>query len=143
MSSHPVLSMGEMALTLEKDLIVVGRDAVIEMNHRRALHYQLRGEIRAGQLFLTGVCVEDPSDAYTCIFPNLLDDETTGIMIARDYARYLYASPTLLTKKRLPEIEAERVLQRSDVRLYGPHPEVPDNVQASQGAAVPARNPAA
>jgi hypothetical protein len=116
-SRRAILSVDKVSLGLEKNLIVVGSDEV--MSHHRELHYKLRGEIRAGQLFLTGVCIEEPSDAYTCIFPNLLNDESMGIMIARDYARKLYASAALITKSHLTDIEAEQMLQRSDVRLYG------------------------
>jgi len=111
-------------LALEKDSIVVGTDEVV-IENRSPLHYKLRGEIRAGQLFLTGICVEDPSDAYTCIFPNLLNDVSPGVMIARDYARRLYASAALMSKRHMPHIEAEKNLRQSEVRLYGWLPSPP------------------
>jgi hypothetical protein len=117
-TSRTVLSVDRASLKLERDQIIVGTaEAVVE--NRSALHYNLRGEIRAGQLFLTGVCAEDPSDAYTCIFPNLLNDVSSGVMIARDYARRLYASATVMTQRRIPDSEAEKILRQSDVRLYG------------------------
>jgi hypothetical protein len=132
-SPREILSVDKVALVLEKDLIVVGKDQVVGGN-RSALHYKLRGEIRSGQLFLTGICIEDPSDAYTCIFPNLLNDESEGVMIALDYARKLYASATLITKRPFTVSEAKKKLRQSGVRLYGSNLEVRDKTRTSRGA---------
>jgi hypothetical protein len=66
-------------------------------------------------------CTRDSfsSDAYTCIFPNLLNEVSSGVMIAREDGRRLYASAAVITKRSLPKDVAEALLRQSDVPLDG------------------------
>jgi len=98
-------------------MIVVGEDRV-QVQHRRSLRYSLRGQINGGCRYITGIGIDDPTDSYTAIFPNLLDDEMIGVLTARDYGKRLYAAPILLTKEDFEPSKALSKLSQSGVQFY-------------------------
>lgn len=113
----PVMISSQLELSLRKQLIVTGTERV-QVDHRRSLTYLLRGQIRAGQFFFTAICLQDPSEVYSGMFPNLLDDEAVGMIVAKDYDRKLYSSPALITKKELDFDSAGEILKKSDINFY-------------------------
>ncbi len=112
-----VLAKSALHLTLEKNLIISGAEEV-KVDHRRALTYSVRGQINSGCLYLTGISNEDPSDSYTMIFPNLLDEKMLGLVTGRDYARNLFSSPAFLSPQELNETEATGALVKSNAQYY-------------------------
>lgn len=117
-STKPVLATSTIKLTLKRHMLVEGTEETQIPDHD-PLHYNLRGEIRAGQLIITGVCVEDPSDAYVCLFPNLIERKSVGISIGRDYKGSHYASPAVLSRKSLTESEVIQQIIGSGIRSFG------------------------
>jgi hypothetical protein len=109
---------------VSNESIVTG-ETVTVVQHRKPLHYRLRGQISAGRLFYTAVCVEDPSDAYCAMFGTLLDDEFVGVITGWDYSQAPYASPIALTRSELGPEEARAVLQRGRPRFLSAGPAVP------------------
>lgn len=105
-------------IALEKNLVITG-EAKVQVSHRRSLNYKIRGQVNSGNLYYTGVCVEDPSDAYTAMFKNLLDDQVSGIISGWDYDKCSYTSPILLSKVELSEEEVEKILLQSKIKNFG------------------------
>ncbi|OCQ89406.1 hypothetical protein BCD64_27005 [Nostoc sp. MBR 210] len=117
LSKFPILVSSKLQMVINSNLVVNGFEDV-QVDHRRALNYKLRGQIRAGQLHFTCICAQDSSEVYSGMFPNLLDDDAIGIIIARDYDRNLYASPALISKKQKNPDEAISILNNSEVKFY-------------------------
>jgi hypothetical protein len=114
-----VLAHAVVEFTLGKNLIVMGKSTV-KVEHRRGLSYKIRGEINSGNLYYTAVCVEDPSDAYSAMFKNLLDDQALiGVISGWDYEKASFVSPLLLSKKELEYKEVERILLQSKIKFFG------------------------
>jgi hypothetical protein len=67
----------------------------------------------------TAVCVEDPSDAYSAMFKNLLDDQAIGVISGWDYEKASFVSPLLLSKKEREYKEVERILLQSKIKFFG------------------------
>lgn len=100
-----------------KNTIVNGRET-IEASHRRSITYYLRGQINSGILYVTGVNVEDNSDAFSIIFNNLLDDVIYGLIIAIDYNKKLYSSPAFISRNQVTDSEAKKILKCIDAQHY-------------------------
>ena len=111
------LAKSSIKLKLEKNLIISG-DEEVKVDHRRALTYSIRGQINSGCLYLTGISNEDPSDSYTMMFPNLLDEKMQGLVTGRDYERNLFSSPALLSFQEIDGDTALRILGNSNAKYY-------------------------
>lgn len=118
LSSDSIITHSTFELVLEKNLIVSGEENV-QFNHRKALKYLIRGQIRSGQFLFTAICTQDSSEIYTGMFPNLLDDEALGVILAKDYQRELYCSPALIIKNKITTNTAKKKLSNAPVNMYG------------------------
>lgn len=119
LSKKAVLVCSKIELRLVSGLIVEGTE-IVQADHRQSLEYALRGEIRAGQFYFTCICKQDPSEVYAGMFPNLLDKEATGAIVAKDYERELYASPAMLSKsEQSPEDVADH-FRLARIKLLSP-----------------------
>ncbi len=116
--SAEYLAHSVLQFAAQKNLVITG-SVEVKADHRRPLRYRIRGQLSGGNLYYTGVCVDDPSDAYCAMYRNLLDDQIAGVMVSWDYDRKPYASPVLLVKKELQQIEAEKLLRQFEVTLFG------------------------
>lgn len=105
-------------LSLERNHVVTG-ETKVQTERRRSLTYRARGHINSCNLYYTGVCIEDPSDAYVAMYQNLLDDEVAGIIAGWDYSKAPYASPIILSKKELSTEEAEGKLLNARPKFFG------------------------
>ncbi|MEO1527072.1 MAG: hypothetical protein AAFX06_16660 [Planctomycetota bacterium] len=120
-SKKPVFVSSKLKLQIRSGLIVEGTEHV-QVDHRKRLEYRIRGEIRAGQFHFSAICVHDPSEVYTGMFPNLLDDEATGAIVARDYDRVLFTSPALMSKSELTFEQVAERFRSAKVKLHSPPP---------------------
>jgi hypothetical protein len=112
------LSHAVMDIKLQKNMIIEG-ECVNEVHHRRALKYGIRGQINSGQLYYTGICVDDPSDAYCAMFKNLLDNRILGVITGWDYEKEAFVSPILLTKEKMDLNQVRELLGKSTLKYFG------------------------
>lgn len=121
LSNSTILVSSKLQMEIDSNLVVQGLENV-EVDHRRSLMYKLRGQIRAGQLHFTCICEQDTSEIYSAMFPNLLDDDAVGMILARDYDRNLYGSPALISKQLKSREEAINIMNNAKVIFYSSAP---------------------
>jgi hypothetical protein len=75
--------------------------------------YKLLGEIRQGRMIITGASVQDPSDFFTAVFPNLIgkgQHPIVGTITAFDWNGELYTGPMVLSGSEMSLDELTKVI---------------------------------
>ena len=91
-------------------------------SEREVAKYKLLGEIRMGRMVITGASVQDPSDFFAVIFPNLMgkgQHPIVGTMTAFDWQGKFYTGPMVLSRSpmnlnELAEVVSVALAQSSD-----------------------------
>lgn len=83
-----------------------------------ALHYTVRGEIRAGKMVMTDSCVEDETDFALLLYPNLRASTTLiGLWSGVDNRGLPIAAPAVLSRKSLTSDEVFRLAASAAMHL--------------------------
>jgi hypothetical protein len=117
----PIWFQGTQKLQINKNR-VTGTTELI--NHPLgSLHFILKGEVRAGRMIITDVCVEDETEFATVVYSNVrFHTQLFGIWTGLDNKLRPIAAPALLSREERNVDELNKLLAGSPLLLVAVNP---------------------
>lgn len=114
--SEPFWLRGECHLNIKKGCLVEGFHRVTH-HPKSPLKYEVVGEIRNGHMTLTENCIQDTSESFIVVYPNLLSENILiGIWLGFDWQHRQISGPIVLSREEMNIAELNKKLTAEELK---------------------------